>query len=74
MKRIHRLPLSSKTVDFLAARAVRVAASSDPRTEARRLWNMQTNKAFREIREVLGKMASGLERCMYCEDSEGNLP
>jgi 5-methylcytosine-specific restriction endonuclease McrA len=71
MKRIQRLTLSPKAVRFLAGRSSRVAAAPDPRTEARRLWNLQANQAFREIREALGKMASGLERCMYCEDSEG---
>ena len=71
MKRIQRLTLSPKTVRFLAGRSGRVTAAPDPRAEARKLWNMQANRAFREIREALGKMASGLERCMYCEDSEG---
>lgn len=67
MKRIQRLPLSPKTVRFLAERSRRVAAIADPRKEARRLWKLQVNQAFREIRKTLGKMASGLKRCMYCE-------
>lgn len=71
MKRIRRLPLSPKTVRFLAARSHRVATAPVPRKEARSLWTLQGNQAFREIGKTLRKMASGLNRCMYCEDSEG---
>jgi uncharacterized protein (TIGR02646 family) len=48
-----------------------VAAAADPRSEAKRLWKRQNNRTFREIRNVLKKMATGIERCMYCEDSQG---
>jgi hypothetical protein len=71
MKRIQRLPLSPEALSFLLTRAQVVLASADPRSEVRRLWNLQNNKAFREIREVLGRMATSIERCMYCEDSHG---
>jgi uncharacterized protein (TIGR02646 family) len=56
---------------FLAPRTAAVARGQDQRSEAARLWGLQDNKAFREVRQVLGRMASGLERCMYCEDSQG---
>jgi uncharacterized protein (TIGR02646 family) len=36
------------------------------------LWKRKANRAFDEIRRVLRRMATGLDRCMYCEDSEGN--
>lgn len=71
MNRIQRLPLSPEALAFLLRRSQTVAASADPRSEAGRLWDLQDNKAFREIREVLGRMAPGIERCMYCEDSHG---
>lgn len=71
MKRLHRLNLSSPTLRFLKRRASQVAGAADPRTHAAKLWSLQSNKAFREIRETLGRMASGIERCMYCEDSQG---
>lgn len=71
MKRIQRLPLSSQSVAFLLKRTQKVAGAGDPRAEAKRLWEMQDNITFREVREVLGRMATGIERCMYCEDSEG---
>jgi len=71
MRQLRRLPLSSATVGFLRDRTKRVRGASDPKLEAKRLWSAQQNRAFAEIREILGRMASGLERCMYCEDSEG---
>lgn len=71
MRRIQRLPLSPKTLVFLRKRSETVAAATDAKAEAGRLWDLQDNKAFREIREVLKKMASSIERCMYCEDSHG---
>src|SRR5436853_78831 len=71
MKRIERLPLTPGTQAFLRKRSEAVAAAADARAEARGLWGLQDNKAFREIREVLKRMAPGIERCMYCEDSHG---
>ncbi len=71
MKLLHRQELSSRALAFLHRRAVQVASTADPQAEAARLWRYQNNKTFREIREALARMASGLERCMYCEDSEG---
>lgn len=71
MKRIRRLDLSKKTLDLLAKRTSRVAMATDPNAEVDRLWKQKDNQAFEEIRAKLGEMATGLERCMYCEDSEG---
>ncbi|MEO6192864.1 MAG: HNH endonuclease [Thermoanaerobaculia bacterium] len=71
MKRIQRLPLSPEALSFMRKRSETVAASADPRAEAARLWRFQDNKAFREIRAILGRMAPGIERCVYCEDSHG---
>lgn len=71
MKRLQRLPLSAETLSFLEGRTSRVVAASDKPAEAERLWGFSTNRAFEEIRELLAKMASGLERCMYCEDGQG---
>jgi len=71
MKRVTRLGLSPSALAFLQGRSEAVARAGDPKTEAARLWNLQDNKAFREIRAILRQMARGLERCMYCEDSHG---
>jgi uncharacterized protein (TIGR02646 family) len=71
MRRIPRQALSAPTLGFLQKRSEAVAKAADPRTEAARLWDLRDNKAFREVRAILQQMASGLERCMYCEDSAG---
>jgi uncharacterized protein (TIGR02646 family) len=71
MIRLQREPLSPESMDFLEARAQQVLTAEDQREEALRLWGMQDNKAFQEVRSALKAMAAGLERCMYCEDSAG---
>jgi uncharacterized protein (TIGR02646 family) len=72
MRKLKRLPLSPETLQFLQERTQTVAGAAEPKAEVDRLWKLQTAKAFAEIRATLRKMASGLERCMYCEDSAGN--
>lgn len=73
MRKLTRRPLSPKTMATLEERAetVRAAAEEVRAAEVERLWNLKANAAFDEIRAVLKAMASGLERCMYCEDSLG---
>lgn len=71
MRRLQRLPLSPETLDFLQKRARAVANATDAKAEAGRLWKLRRVHSFVEIRATLRSMASGLERCMYCEDSEG---
>jgi uncharacterized protein (TIGR02646 family) len=71
MRRLQRLPLSPETLEFLQERTRAVTGAADPKAEVDRLWKLQTARAFVEIRATLRRMASGLERCMYCEDSEG---
>ncbi len=72
MRRIRRLPLSQDALDFLQQRteAVEGKPEAERAGEAARLWKLQ-GKAIKEAREVLGQMASGIKRCMYCEDSKG---
>jgi uncharacterized protein (TIGR02646 family) len=72
MRRIQRLPLSQDALDFLRQRTSEVEGKPDAERaeEAVRLWKLQ-GKAFKEVRQVLGQMASGIKRCMYCEDSKG---
>ena len=70
MRPIKRLPLSADTEKFLRERTARVSRARNKPAAAKRLWKQKGNKAFAEIRKQLKNMASGLERCMYCEDSE----
>ena len=75
MQRLHRPALSPEALRFLKEeRADLVAKKRIPRTqvgEARRLWALQRNKTFVEVRRTLEGMCSGILRCMYCEDSRG---
>lgn len=71
MRRLNRLPLSQETLAFLQQRTDEVARAADMAGRIEQLWKLQSNKAFWEIRRTLAEMASGIERCMYCEDSKG---
>lgn len=71
MRFIRRLDLSRPARRLLAQRTEKVRNASDAKNEAIRLWRNKSNKAFVEIRERLREMATGVERCMYCEDSAG---
>ena len=71
MRRLQRPALSPKASSFLRQRTAKVTVAANPQVEAKRLWQQKSNKAFQEVRAALGRMASGLERCMYCEDSQG---
>lgn len=70
MKRLHRPSLSPQALALLQRRTAAVTAAPRRHAKARRLWRLQRNKAFREIRRVLQAMAPGAAHCMYCECSE----
>ncbi|HEX8706027.1 MAG TPA: retron system putative HNH endonuclease [Myxococcaceae bacterium] len=69
MKKLNREPLSPPTMAFLDERTRQVLAATDPKEETQRLWKLQDNRAFEEIHATLKSMATGRQRCMYCEDS-----
>lgn len=74
MIRLDRPALSSNAQAFLAKRTRRVAGAPDLTAEVEKLWSGSylDNATFAEIRRRLAEeMASGLMRCMYCEDSRG---
>ena len=71
MRRLNRLSLSQETLAFLQKRTDEVANADDMAIKIEQLWKLQNNRAFREVRKTLAEMASGIERCMYCEDSKG---
>lgn len=75
MRRLERLALSATTRRFLEKRTEAIKGASDPVVEAARAWDRRSSKearaAFDELRATLESMASGRERCMYCEDSHG---
>ena len=71
MRRLKRRDLSASAQALLDRRTRKVRDAANPREEADRLWQSKRGKSWDEIREVLRTMASGVERCMYCEDSAG---
>lgn len=70
MRKLNREPLSPEATQLLAERTQKVLAAADPKAEAQRLWD-QKGRALDEVRATLEVMATGHERCMYCEDSAG---
>ncbi len=74
MRRLVRRKLSAATTTYLDSKTVLVLAAPPDKRKAlaKRLWKQAAKtKAFSEIRRTLQSMASGLRRCMYCEDSRG---
>jgi len=71
MKKLERETLSDSAAAFLKERSEKVLGAASPRKEAEHLWGLKENLAFEEIRTKLQSMATGLQRCMYCEDSVG---
>jgi uncharacterized protein (TIGR02646 family) len=73
MIRIVRGPLPEVVAADLAARTAEVGAAVDQKKRAQDLWKHTTfRRTVRpEIRAALGRMAVGLEGCMYCGNSLG---
>jgi len=82
MRKLRRAPLSEHAARILEKYTVKIleaGSSARSRTriakarkdEAKRLWDQKAVKAFEEVRRTLESMASGVERCMYCESNEG---
>lgn len=71
MRRIYQRKLSHRAKRMLAERRKKVLDAPDRAAEAARLWQQKSGKSWDEIRATLAAMATGVERCMYCEDSEG---
>lgn len=73
MIKIERLALSDDVVGRLAGEMSMLAAVEDHQARyatARRQWNNK-RPLKASLREALGRMAPGLERCMYCGDNQG---
>lgn len=71
MRKIERAPLSVSVMTELSALTTDVVSAADPKARASALWDTKPKATFSEVRAVLKRMASGRDRCMYCEDSEG---
>ena len=71
MIKLYRPNLSTHALTVLTRRQRKVDSASDPQAEVKRTWSTFGGKAREEVGRILRGMASGRERCMYCEDSMG---
>lgn len=71
MIKIARSSLNQTTLESLAKKTSLIHSSLEPKRRAAQLWRNLGKDEKRELRQLLTSMASGLERCMYCEDGHG---
>ncbi|MCP4590005.1 MAG: HNH endonuclease [bacterium] len=71
MRKLNRDELPQAVEDYLGQCRGRIQAAEDEAAVAGRCWKNRRRADFQIVRETLRQMASGIERCMYCEDSEG---
>lgn len=74
MRRIVRKKLSDEAARYLEEQTqlIKAAPRNKRRSLARKIWKQaKRTAAFKEITRKLHRMATGLGRCMYCEDSSG---
>ncbi|MEV4991139.1 HNH endonuclease [Pseudarthrobacter sp. LMD1-1-1.1] len=71
MLKIDRTDLAAGSLKYLAKLTQVVTSSDDPKATAASRWDTKSSKEFSVVKDALRKMCSGIERCMYCEDSLG---
>lgn len=78
MRKLRRVPLDAGAMEVLLKETLAIveAGQPQPSAKARRLESDKRWKNLRpatkaEIRRALQQMASGIERCMYCESDTG---
>ncbi|MEV5534033.1 HNH endonuclease [Streptomyces prunicolor] len=63
-----------RTTEYLERYGARVEAAADRKAVAENLWGRNTTvrtKVHPQLKQTLGRMAVGHERCMYCGDNQG---
>lgn len=71
MTPIKRSDVNGRTTATLARRQKRVDAATDPSGTAVASWKTFRGAAREDVVATLRQMCRGIERCMYCEDSQG---
>lgn len=71
MRRLSRPALSAPTQTYLEDVTKDIVEAADERAAADTKWVNKNRRHFDDVRAALRSMASGLVRCMYCEDSAG---
>lgn len=72
MIQLHRPPLPGRIPQLLAQRTRGIQGASDTKEAARQKWDGFRGSTKRVVQQTLQQMASGRQRCMYCEDSMGS--
>lgn len=71
MRRLHRPALDNRTSNTLARLTAEVLPGGRYDGMSAMRWRRKPVAAFKSVRDALASMASGRQRCMYCEDSHG---
>jgi uncharacterized protein (TIGR02646 family) len=71
MIRLSRPMLAPEQSTYLHGQSQLIAAAADPRRDAALRWKAFRGADRKALQDTLTQMASGLKRCMYCEDSMG---
>ncbi|MFD7817018.1 HNH endonuclease [Streptomyces sp. NPDC059785] len=74
MIRLARIPLPRETAEYLERYGARVETAADQKAVANELWSRNTTvrtKVRPTLKDTLGEMAAGHQRCMYCGDNQG---
>jgi uncharacterized protein (TIGR02646 family) len=71
VKKIKRQALEPATAAGLRRLTAMIGNSGGRAQKAQQLWKTKSRVTFGAVAKVLGEMASGRGRCMYCEDSAG---
>jgi uncharacterized protein (TIGR02646 family) len=61
--------LPSSAASYLGSVTSRIVNAQDPKASAELSWRNRSRQRFAEVRATLDAMCSGVQRCMYCEDS-----
>lgn len=71
MRYLQRPMLSAGALALFRRRTAKIRVARDPKRISAKLWKSANAAGDREARVKLKKMAPPIERCMYCECSEG---
>ncbi len=73
MVSIERVGIPAESAEYLDRKTAEIVSAGAPQRAdlAKVAWRNKSGTRFGPIRDALQEMCSGLERCMYCEDSAG---
>jgi uncharacterized protein (TIGR02646 family) len=69
LTRLYRPVISAPTAKYLTKQTATISKTTDPKETAAKKWRSFRGAHRNEVAAKLNAMATGLSRCMYCEDS-----